>query len=114
MPSEQEPRLEDGLVEPAGTAPSRGRLPLWAWASVLGLAVVVRAVNFAFLCDHPLITHPQVDGAFYDLWARDAARGADLGPRVLWSAPLYPTFVTTIYRAFGPSVHAVMVVQHLL
>jgi 4-amino-4-deoxy-L-arabinose transferase-like glycosyltransferase len=83
-----------------------------AWALVLGAAAAIRVVHFVGFADHPLVTHPQIDAAFYDRWARDVLAGIELGTRTLWAAPLYPTFVTALYAVFGPGVKAVAVVQH--
>jgi 4-amino-4-deoxy-L-arabinose transferase-like glycosyltransferase len=90
------------------------RLEARTWALILGAAAAIRVGHFVWFSDHPLVTHPQIDAAFYDRWARDVLAGVDLGTRVLWAAPLYPAFVTVLYAAFGPSVQAVAVAQHLL
>ena len=85
-----------------------------SWTGVLGAAAAIRVVQFASFAAHPLVTHPQIDAAFYDRWARDVLAGVELGTRTLWAAPLYPTFVTAMYALFGPSIPAVALVQHLL
>jgi hypothetical protein len=98
-------------MQPTAPFPT-SRLPAVFLVVLLLGAAALRLLHFWHYAGHPLVTHPQVDAAFYHLWARDAAQGIELGTRTLWAAPGYPALLTLVYAVCGPSLRAAMLVQH--
>jgi hypothetical protein len=92
--------------------PGRDALLFWA---VVALAGAVRLLHVYFTGrDNPLAADLQLDAATYDRWARALAFGGDTGPTTLMQAPLYPWFVSLVYRLAGPSLAAVRLAQAIL
>jgi len=96
------------------TARSRVPFPAAAW-TVVAIALAIRLLHVYFTQRfNPLAADLQLDAATYDRWARALAFGGDAGPTTLMQAPVYPWFLSLIYRAFGPELAAVRLVQALL
>lgn len=78
-------------------------------------AFVVRLLHVYFTGRlNPLARSLQLDSATYDRWARALAFGGDPGPTTLMQAPVYPWFLSLLYRVFGANLDAVRLVQALL
>ena len=96
------------------TARSRVPFPAAAW-TVVAIALAIRLLHVYFTQRfNPLAADLQLDAATYDRWARALAFGGDTGPTTLMQSPVYPWFLSLIYRAFGPELAAVRLVQALL
>lgn len=83
---------------------------------LLALAVVVdvrlRWAHVQALRETPLFTHLIGDSAHYDAWAKAIAAGDWLsGTRPFYMDPLYPYFLATLYRLFGPDLELLRWVQ---
>ena len=88
--------------------------PLLGWTAI-AIALGFRALHvFCTQRYNPIAADLQLDAATYDRWARALAFGGDPGPTTLMQAPLYPWFLSIIYRVAGPSLAAVRLVQALL
>jgi hypothetical protein len=96
------------------TARSRISFPAAVW-TVVAIAFAIRLLHVYFTQRfNPLSGDLQLDAATYDRWARALAFGGDTGPTTLMQSPVYPWFLSLIYRAFGPELAAVRIVQALL
>jgi len=92
--------------------PERFALRVWI---VIALAGAIRLLHVFFTQRYnPLAADLQLDAATYDRWARALAFGGDPGPTTLMQAPLYPWFLSIIYRIFGPNPGVVRIIQALL
>ncbi len=101
-------------MNPSDTARSRVPFPAAAW-TVVAIALAIRLLHVYFTQRfNPLAADLQLDAATYDRWARALAFGGDTGPTTLMQSPVYPWFLSLIYRAFGPELAAVRLVQALL
>lgn len=99
-----------------GRGPSR-RIPLPSgevWA-MFGVALVLRVVYVAIV--HPLDARPSSDSIAYDDLGWNLARGMGFqftGPNGLYvtaKAPLLPWLVSLVYKAFGHSYYAALMLQ---
>ncbi|MBN1885434.1 MAG: glycosyltransferase family 39 protein [Candidatus Krumholzibacteriota bacterium] len=82
---------------------------------VVLVALVIRLLHAWFTAKYnPLAADLVLDAAGYDRWARVLVWGGELPATRLMQAPLYPWFVSIVYRIFGPSPTAVRVVQAIL
>jgi len=86
-----------------------------AAAAAVAVALVIRILH-AFFTErfNPLAGDLQLDAATYDRWARAISSGGDAGPTTLMQSPLYPWFLSLLYRIFGPSLAAVRYAQAAL
>ncbi|HVO77133.1 MAG TPA: glycosyltransferase family 39 protein [Candidatus Bathyarchaeia archaeon] len=92
--------------------PMRAAAGVWI---VIAVACAIRVLHVFFTQRHnPLASDLVLDAATYDRWARALAFGGDPGPTTLMQAPVYPWFLSLIYRAFGPSLAAVRIAQALV
>ena len=95
------------------TRPST-RFAICAWI-VIAIALALRLLHVLFTDRYnPLASYLQLDAATYDRWARALAFGGDTGPTTFMQAPLYPWFLSLMYRIAGPSLAAVRLVQAVL
>jgi Flp pilus assembly protein TadD len=93
---------------PRGSA--RSTAAVMALTFVLALAVRVAYV-LAFRAS-PFFSHLIVDGQWHDEWAWALARGAwSMDGHAFFRAPLYPFWLSLIYRVFGHDLLAARVVQ---
>jgi len=84
-------------------------------AIVVLVAALVRLIHVIFTSRlNPLAKDLVLDSAVYDRWAKALVWGGELPATRLMQAPLYPWFLSLIYRVFGPSLTAVRCVQALL
>ncbi|MCX5754442.1 MAG: glycosyltransferase family 39 protein [Candidatus Krumholzibacteria bacterium] len=98
----------------SATARSRITFPAAAW-TVVAIALAIRLLHVYFTQRfNPLSADLQLDAATYDRWARALAFGGDTGPTTLMQSPVYPWFLSLIYRAFGPELAAARIAQALL
>jgi tetratricopeptide (TPR) repeat protein len=89
----------------------------WGWLlTIVLVALVYRGLCFSFLHDHPLFTHPVVDAAYHDAWARRIVCGDWLGhgPDDVFKPPLYPYLLAAIYAVVGRHLHLVQWAQFVL
>lgn len=74
--------------------------------------LLVRIVYVLSLRQSPFFSGLIVDAQWHDQWAWDWARGAwSMGGHAFFRAPLYPFFLSLIYRVFGHDLLAVRIVQ---
>ena len=84
-------------------------------AMVVLIAAGVRLLHVIFTVRlNPLTYSLILDSAVYDKWAKALVWGGAFPPTRLMQAPLYPWFLSLIYRVFGPNLTAVRSVQALL
>lgn len=84
-------------------------------AMVILVATAVRLLHVIFTVRlNPLAHNLVLDSIIYDRWAKALVWGGELPATKLMQAPLYPWFLSLIYRIFGPSLTAVRSVQALL
>jgi hypothetical protein len=96
------------------TSKRSSRFALLAWI-VIGIALLLRLLHVFFTERYnPLAVDLQLDAATYDRWARALAFGGDPGPTVAMQAPLYPWFLSIIYRIAGPSLAAARLAQAVI
>jgi tetratricopeptide (TPR) repeat protein len=94
-----------------GGRPAAGRaLPI---AVILGIALVLRLAHWAAVRRAPFIGELAMDSSEYDRWAREIAGGDWLGHGrgVFFQAPLYPYLIAVLYKAVGPRLDAVYLLQ---
>ncbi len=78
-------------------------------------ALVVRLVYLAVFRGSPHFTVPIVDAQWHDLWAWGWAQGSwSMDGRAFFRAPLYPFWLSIIYRVFGHDLVAARVVQAVI
>jgi len=81
---------------------------------VTALAAAVRLAHVLFTAkSNPLAHNLILDSLDYDRWAKALVWGGEL-PATKFMAPLYPWFLSVIYRVSGPDPTAVRSVQALL
>jgi hypothetical protein len=101
-------------MNPPETVERPDRFALSAWI-IVALALVLRGLHVFFtLRYNPLAADLQLDAAGYDRWANALAFGGDPGPTTLMQAPIYPWFLSLLYRVFGPNLLMVRSVQALV
>ncbi|MCK4538301.1 MAG: glycosyltransferase family 39 protein [Candidatus Krumholzibacteria bacterium] len=84
-------------------------------AAVIFLALVVRILHVIFTAKlDPLAGDLTLDAAIYDQWAKFLVWGGEDVPTRLMQAPLFPWFVSVIYRIAGPGLTAVRVAHAIL
>lgn len=94
-----------------GLLATPGAIMVFSFALALG----VRASYLFFLRESPYFDVPIVDAEWHDAWARDWAEGTwNMGGRAFFRAPLYPFFLSLIYRLFGHDLVAARVVQAII
>jgi len=87
----------------------------WPGLVVTAAALVLRLIHVYLTARrNPLADQLVLDGATYDAWGRAVAFGGGSIPSSLMQAPLYPWFLALIYKAFGPHLTAVRIVQALM
>ncbi len=88
------------------------RLEIGTLAAVLALAIGVRAAYFIqYRAAVPYADVPLMDALYYDQWAQRVVEGHGYGPSPFYLAPLYPYWLSLVYRAFGHQLAAVHAVQ---
>jgi tetratricopeptide (TPR) repeat protein len=93
--------------------PAVRRLPP---AAVMGLvfivALAVRLVHLAAFRDSPFFDQLTLDAQWHDEWARRWAAGDwTMGGKAFFRAPLYPLWLSFLYRVFGADPATARVVQ---
>ncbi len=82
---------------------------------VVLVAAVTRLLHVIFTARlNPLAHNLVLDSLVYDKWAKALVWGGEFPPTRLMQAPLYPWFLSFVYRVFGPDLTAVRSVQALL
>lgn len=83
--------------------------------SVICCALILRLLHFALSSSfNPLVSSPILDSATYDRWARALVSGTNPPPTILMQAPIYPWFLSILYRLLEPSVAIARAAQALL
>jgi 4-amino-4-deoxy-L-arabinose transferase-like glycosyltransferase len=101
-------------MNPGETARSRIPFRAAAWA-IVAVALAIRLLHVYFTQrSNPLAADLQLDAATYDRWARALAFGGDTGPTTLMQSPVYPWFLSLVYRVFGASLAAARIAQAIL
>jgi 4-amino-4-deoxy-L-arabinose transferase-like glycosyltransferase len=84
-------------------------------AMVILIAFSLRALHVIFTSKfNPLAGDLTLDALIYDKWAKALVWGGDAGSTQMMQAPLFPWFVSLVYRFFGPSLTAVRFAQAIL
>ncbi len=84
-------------------------------AAAFSAALLVRIVYIVSFRDSPFFNGLIVDAQWHDWWARGWADGTwTMGGRAFFRAPLYPFFLSLIYRIFGHDLLAVRIVQAVI
>jgi hypothetical protein len=82
---------------------------------VILVAAVVRLLHVIFTARlNPLAGSLVLDSLVYDKWAKALVWGGDLPATKMMQTPMYPWFLSLIYRVFGPDPTAVKSVQAIL
>ncbi len=96
------------------TAPSPSRAftrAAWFWPSVVFvIALIVRLVYVFQIRQTPFFETLGLDAKFYDAWARRLASGTS-EPEAFFMSPLYPYFLSAIYRILGRDLLLVRIIQ---
>lgn len=83
--------------------------------TLLGLALVFKVL---YLCSYattsPYYDLARLDSGVYVEWAKSINREGWLGHEVFYQAPLYPYFLSIIFKLFGESFLSVYVIQLLM
>jgi tetratricopeptide (TPR) repeat protein len=79
------------------------------------VALAVRMVYLASFRSSPYFTVPIVDAEWHDAWAWGWAQGTwSMNGQAFFRAPLYPFWLSLIYRVFGHDLLAARVIQLIL
>ncbi len=88
------------------------RSMLAAMALAFALALAVRAAYVFAYRASPFFSHLIVDGQWHDEWAWAWARGAwSMDGHAFFRAPLYPFWLSIVYRVFGHDLLAARMIQ---
>ena len=82
------------------------------WLLTFVLALAVRAAYVFAYRASPFFSHLIVDGQWHDEWAWAWARGAwNMDGHAFFRAPLYPFWLSLVYRIFGHDLLAARMIQ---
>jgi tetratricopeptide (TPR) repeat protein len=84
---------------------------------LLIIFLVAFSIRFIYLLeirDNPYFHNLIVDAKTYDEWALTIIGGNDQAAEVYWQAPLYPHFLSLLYRIFSHDYFMVRVIQFFL
>lgn len=85
-----------------------------AWVIFIA-ALALRFLHVYFTARYnPLSENLTLDAAIYERWARTIVWGGEPEPTRLMQSPLYPWFVSIVYRLFGSSLTALRYIQAVL
>ncbi len=84
-------------------------------AIVLGVALLLR-LTFFFLNQklNPTFSFPIMDALYHHEWAQDLVAGGTRGTDAFFRGPLYPYFLSFLYRVSGSSIAFAVFVQHII
>jgi Flp pilus assembly protein TadD len=86
-----------------------------AMALTFIFALIVRLIYLAAFRGSPYFAVPIVDAEWHDAWAWSWANGTwSMGGEAFFRAPLYPFWLSLIYRVFGHDLLAARLVQAIL
>lgn len=89
--------------------------PAGVMALTFAAALVVRIVYLATFRASPYFSVPIVDAEWHDAWAWGWAQGTwSMNGEAFFRAPLYPFWLSLVYRVFGHDLLAARVVQAVL
>jgi len=81
---------------------------------ILLLAALVRAGHVAAIWNTPILDVPIIDSKFYHSWAASLAAEEAQPKQLFFMSPLYPYFLSVLYRIFGAHPRVAVVVQLLM
>ncbi len=100
------------------------QLELYLLIAILGVGAILRGIYLYQIANGPTFNFPSLDAAFYDHWARGLAFGdwaipkgagnPNIGELVYHKFPMYPWFLTVVYKLFGPGYMAPRIIQMML
>jgi tetratricopeptide (TPR) repeat protein len=111
---------KNGSHTPSAAAPAQEKSAVaGSLRSVVGLtfvfALIVRLLYLAAFRGSPYFSVPIVDAEWHDAWAWGWARGTwSMNGSAFFRAPLYPFWLSLIYRVFGHDLLAARIVQAIL
>lgn len=120
MTDAKQTHMSQGATRPrTNTSPSGSPSALTRFPGPVGLmgltfvvALVVRLVYLAAFRGSPYFAVPIVDAQWHDIWASSWAQGTwTMDGRAFFRAPLYPFWLSLIYRALGHDLVVARVVQ---
>jgi tetratricopeptide (TPR) repeat protein len=95
--------------------PSLVSSPLGAILLVFVAGCLIRLIYVIAFRESPFFDIPIVDAQWHDNWAKGWADGTwSQGGRAFFRAPLYPFWLSLLYRVFGHDLMAVRIIQALV
>ena len=85
-----------------------------AAVAVVAVAIIVRFVYLPHIMALPTFSHPVMDAAYHDNWAREIASGIFSGGEPFFRAPLYPYGLGLVYSITGGSYLVPRAIQFIL
>jgi tetratricopeptide (TPR) repeat protein/4-amino-4-deoxy-L-arabinose transferase-like glycosyltransferase len=92
----------------------QGNQRILAVVSIFAVSLLLRLLNLHAFKSNPTFEDLDLDARFYDLWAKEIAKGDLVGKEVFFMGPLYPYFLALIYKLLGPNLFAVRIIQSFL
>lgn len=100
---------------PARSGFRRGEgIPRWILSAAIGWAAIARAAYLFFYRSDPLSSHLLHDARRYHEWAAAWAEGRPYESGPFYQAPVYPAFLSLLYRVAGPEPFVAYAVQTFL
>lgn len=117
--SKKKKKQKEELIKPEPSKQSGRKTVLnnprfWFWIILL-LSAIFRVIYY--LQDstkNPLFNQPVSDAGVYFEWGKAIASGQWSHDGVFYMAPLYPYILGVIFKVFGTSINAVVIVQHIV
>lgn len=81
---------------------------------ILISAALLRFVYLSGIWNTPVLDVPIIDSEYYHAWAESLATGRSSERDVFFMSPLYPYFLSILYRLFGPNPHVAVFFQALM
>ncbi len=82
---------------------------------VLGVALLLRLAFYFFNRKlNPTFAFPVMDSLYHHEWALDLVAGGTPGTDAFFRGPLYPYFLSVLYRISGSSIAFAVFIQHII